>query len=137
MMGAILSRDRPEAKPALDTFGYLDGLDAVVRAQAQWSELFETFDVVLAPPFGAAAFLHTDEADFLKRRLTINGEATSYGAQIAWGAIATFPGLPATCAPIAKTKSSLPVGVQIIGPRFEDRTPIAFAGLIEREYAVE
>jgi hypothetical protein len=24
--------------------------------------------------------------------------------------------------------------VQIIGPRFEDRTPIAFAGLIEREF---
>jgi amidase len=134
MMGAILARDRPGAKPSLDTFGYLEGLDAIVRAQAQWSELFEAFDVVLAPPLGAAAFPHTDEADFTKRRLTINGEASPYGAQIAWCAMATFPGLPATCAPIARTKAGLPIGVQIIGPRFEDRTPIAFAGLIEREF---
>ena len=78
--------------------------------------LFETFDVVIAPPFGTAAFPHTDEADWPKRRLTINGEATPYGAQIAWSGIATFPGLPSTCAPIGKTKAGLPVGVQIIGP---------------------
>ena len=134
MLGTILARGRPDAKPAVDAFGYLGGLDAMARAQAQWSELFETFDVVIAPPFGTAAFPHTDEAEWSKRRLTINGEATPYGIQIVWAGIATFPGLPATCAPIGKTKAGLPVGVQIIGPRYEDRTPIAFAGLIEREF---
>jgi amidase len=134
MMGAILSRGRPDAEPEIDTYAYLNGLDEIARARASWSELFESFDVVLAPPFGIAAFPHTDETDWSKRRLTVNGEATPYGAQIAWAGIATFPGLPATCAPISKTQSGLPVGVQIIGPRFEDRTPIGFAGLIEREF---
>ena len=134
MLGAITGRGRPGATPAIDTFAYMAGLDAIAAARAQWAELFETFDVVLAPPFGTAAFPHTDEPDWPKRRLTINGEPTPYGAQIAWPGIATFPGLPATCAPIARTKAGLPVGVQIIGPRFEDRTTIAFAGLIEREY---
>jgi amidase len=134
VLGTVLARGRPDARPALDTFGYLGGLDAIAVAQAQWAELFETFDVVLAPPFGTAAFEHKDDPDWSARRLTINGEATPYGAQIAWAGIATFPGLPATCAPIGKTKSGLPVGVQIIGPRYEDRTPIAFAGLIEREF---
>jgi amidase len=134
LLGTILARGRPDAKPAVDTFGYLAGLDAIARAQAQWRELFETFDVVIAPPFGTAAFPHTDEPAWSKRRLTINGAQTPFGAQIAWSGIATFPGLPATCAPISKTKAGLPVGVQIIGPRYEDRTPIAFAGLIEREF---
>ncbi len=134
MLGAITARGRPGAEPAMNTFGYLNGLDAIVAAQAAWAELFEAFDVVLAPPFGVAAFPHTDEADWGKRRLTVNGEATPYGAQIAWPGIATFPGLPATCAPIGKTRAGLPVGVQIIGPRFEDRTTIAFAGLIERAF---
>ena len=92
---------------------------------------------MLAPPIGIAAFPHADEADFLKRRLIVNGAATPFGAQFAWGVIATFPGLPATCAPIARTSSGLPVGVQIIGPRFEDRTPITFAGLIEREFGIQ
>ena len=31
-------------------------------------------------------------------------------------------------------RRSLPPGVQIIGPLLEDRTPIAFAGLLEREF---
>jgi amidase len=134
VLGTILARGRPGATPALDTFGYLGGLDAIAAAQAQWRELFETFDVVLAPPFGTAAFAHQDDPEWGNRRLVINGEPTAYGAQIAWSGIATFPGLPATCAPIGKTKAGLPVGVQIIGPRYEDRTAIAFAGLIEREF---
>jgi len=134
LLGTILARGRPGANPALDTFGYLNGLDAIAIAQAQWSELFETFDVVIAPPFGTAAFPHTDEPEWSKRSLTIDGQATPYGAQIAWSGIATFPGLPSTCAPISKTAAGLPVGVQIIGPRYEDRTPIAFAGLIERAF---
>jgi amidase len=134
MLGTITSRGRPGAEPAVDTFGYMNGLDAIARAQAEWAHLFETFDVVIAPPFGTAAFPHTDEGEWPKRRLTIDGEATPYGAQIAWSGIATFPGLPSTCAPIGKTKAGLPVGVQIIGPRYEDRTTIAFAGLIEREF---
>jgi amidase len=28
----------------------------------------------------------------------------------------------------------LPIGVQIIGPQYHDRTCIAFAGMIEREF---
>jgi len=134
MLGTITSRGRPGATPAMDTFAYMNGLDAIAAAQAEWSELFESFDVVLAPPFGTAAFPHAADPEWGARRLTINGEQTPYGAQIAWSGVATFPGLPATCAPIGKTSGGLPVGVQIIGPRFEDRTPIAFAGLIEREF---
>ena len=134
MLGAIMGRGRPGAEPAIDTFGYMNGLDAIERNRAAWAELFESFDVVLAPPFGTAAFPHTDEPEWGKRTHVINGQPTPYGAQIAWPGIATFPGLPATCAPIGKTKTGLPVGVQIIGPSFEDRTTIAFAGLVEREF---
>ena len=76
----------------------MNGLDQIAAAQAAWAELFEAFDVVLAPPFGTAAFPHTDETVWSARRLTINGEATPCEAQIAWPGIATFPGLPATCA---------------------------------------
>jgi amidase len=36
--------------------------------------------------------------------------------------------------PIANTDSGLPIGVQIIGGYLDDRTTIAFAGLLEREF---
>jgi len=37
-------------------------------------------------------------------------------------------------APIGLTTSGLPVGVQIIGPQYGDRTCIEFARLLESEY---
>jgi amidase len=52
---------------------------------------------------------------------------------LAWAELATTSGLPATVIPIAVAES-LPIGVQIIGPEFEDRTPLAFARMIEREF---
>jgi amidase len=51
-----------------------------------------------------------------------------------WNAIATLAGLPATAMPIALSDQGLPIGMQIIGPYLEDRTTIAFAELIEREF---
>ena len=36
--------------------------------------------------------------------------------------------------PIGKSPEGLPIGVQIIGGYLEDRTTIAFAELIEREF---
>jgi amidase len=46
--------------------------------------------------------------------------------------MAIVSGLPATVAPVGRTESGLPVGAQIIGDRFEDRTTIDFArGLSE------
>jgi Asp-tRNA(Asn)/Glu-tRNA(Gln) amidotransferase A subunit family amidase len=64
----------------------------------------------------------------------IDGKKVPYGYQRAWIAIATLNGLPATVAPIAQSAEGLPIGVQIIGNFLEDRTTIAFAGLIEREF---
>ena len=133
MMGNIMSRGAPDAQAVIDAHAWMAGLDAIARCRAAWREVFGAFDVVLAPPFGLPAFPHTD-APWPERRLIVNGKETPYGAQLAWPGVATFPGLPSTCAPIAKTAAGLPVGVQIIGPRFEDRTPIAFAGMIEREF---
>ena len=65
----------------------------------------------------------------------IDGKSYSYlDAQIVWAELATTPGLPATVAPIDRSESGLPIGVQIIGPYLEDRTTIAFAELLEREF---
>jgi amidase len=50
-----------------------------------------------------------------------------------WIGPATVTGCPATAAPIGNTGSGLPVAVQIMGPFWEDATPIAFAELLARE----
>jgi amidase len=57
-----------------------------------------------------------------------------YEDQDPWLTIASLSGLPSTVAPIGYSTSGLPIGTQIIGPPMEDKTSIAFAGLMEREF---
>ncbi|MDE2486475.1 MAG: amidase, partial [Alphaproteobacteria bacterium] len=95
---------------------------------------FGDFDVVLAPVTGTVAFPHVDEADWAKRVLVINGRETPYRDQLAYPSLPLLPNLPATAAPIRFTRAGLPIGIQVIGPYLEDRTTIAFAGLLEREF---
>jgi amidase len=99
----------------------------------RWQSLFQHVDVVLCPAMPTPAFPH-DHALQRTRQTDIDGARIAYADQIVWASIATLCGLPATAAPIERSESGLPIGVQIIGGFLEDRTTIAFAELIEREY---
>jgi amidase len=79
------------------------------------------------------AFPHDHSADQWARRIPIDGVDHDYNARLVWPAIATMPGLPATVAPVGLSGEGLPVGVQLVGPRFEDYTPIRLAELLEAE----
>ena len=100
--------------------------------RARWQALFQEVDVIVCPPMPTTAFPH-DHSLQRTRQLDVDGKKIPYYDQIAWAAVATLTGLPATVAPIGHDASGLPVGVQIIGGYLEDRTTIAFAGLIERK----
>ena len=101
--------------------------------RARWQALFEDIDVVLCPAMPTLAFPH-DHGPQMKRQLDIDGQKVPYSDQKAWIGVATLTGLPATAAPIGRSESGLPIGVQIIGGYLDDRTTIAFAGMIEREF---
>ena len=104
------------------------------RIRQQWRELFKSVDVVLCPPMPTPAFPHDHAKDERTRQINIDGKEVAYFRQIVWASMATMLGLPATVAPIGHSEDGLPIGVQIIGPYLEDRTTIAFAGLIELEF---
>ena len=101
--------------------------------RGRWLALFDDVDVVLCPPMPTVAFPHDHSPQFA-RQLDIDGTKVPYYNQSIWAGIATLNGLPATTAPIGRAEGSLPIGVQIIGRYLEDRTTIAFASLIEREF---
>jgi amidase len=104
------------------------------RLRAQWRELFKTFDAVICPVMPTPAYPHDHSAEQESRRITIDGKDHVYPDQLAWPGIATLPGLPATAIPTGFAPDGLPVGVQIVGPWLEDRTPLKLAELIEREF---
>jgi amidase len=102
--------------------------------QRQWRELFRQWDVVLCPAMPTAAFPHDHSSPDWARHIEIEGKQYSYFDQLVWPEIATTPGLPATAIPIGHPNTGLPIGVQIVGPYLEDRTTLAFAELLEREF---
>jgi amidase len=104
------------------------------RLRAQWRELFKTFDAVICPVMPTPAFPHDHLPDQEARRVNVDGKDVIYPDQLAWPGIATLPGLPATAIPIGLSGKGLPLGVQIVGPWLEDRTPLRLAELIEREF---
>ncbi|MCC8952847.1 amidase [Bradyrhizobium sp. Pear77] len=120
--------------PLLSHHAWMTAEIARARLRQQWAGLFREFDVVVCPPFSVTAFPHDQTPDQEDRTIDIDGEAHPYLSLIVWATVATPPGLPATVMPVGRSKSGLPIGAQIIGPLFEDRTPLAFAQLLERKY---
>jgi amidase len=80
------------------------------------------------------AFPHDQSSPNWTRQVDIDGKKVPYGDQIVWAGIATSNGLPATTMPMGRSDSGLPIDAQIIGAFLDDRTTIAFAGLVEREF---
>ncbi|MBC7927637.1 MAG: amidase [Bryobacteraceae bacterium] len=97
--------------------------------RALWQKHFESVDAFLSPAAFVPAFPHGKD---LKQLTTPDGDRP-YEDLFQWIATATFTGCPATVAPIGTTADGLPVGVQVMGPMWEDATPIRLAGLISQE----
>jgi amidase len=108
--------------------------DLRARLRRQWADLFLSFDAVICPVMPTPAFPHNQSGAPESRRLPIDGVEVPYTDQLAWAGLATAPGLPATAIPVALSREGLPIGVQIVGPWLEDRTPLALAELIERAF---
>jgi len=99
------------------------------RSIAAWASYFDDVDVFLCPATFTTAFRH-DDRPFADRTIaTVDGERP-YDDQPFWISHASLAGLPAVVAPVGMTAAGLPVGLQIVGPRFEDDTAITFAELL-------
>ncbi|WP_280409111.1 amidase [Nocardia brasiliensis] len=116
-------------------FSHRDWIEANNRRELHrhgWRHLFAEFDAVVCPITPTPAFPH-DHTSLGERRIAIDGVDYPFNDQFVWAGLATMPGLPATAIPADRTADGLPVGVQLIGPIFEDRTPLRLAELLEQE----
>jgi amidase len=123
--------DDPTARTArFATIRHRDWLaadEARARVRARCAEFFKTHDALLLPVVPVAAIPHDHSDPMAARTITVNGAQRSYYDLFSWVGIASMAYLPATVAPVGRTRSGLPVGIQIVGPYLEDRTTIDLA----------
>ncbi|MGH7333099.1 MAG: amidase family protein [Candidatus Rokuibacteriota bacterium] len=100
----------------------------------KWAQFFKEWDLLLCPVASTAAFLHDHVGERYERTIVVNGKRVPTTDQLFWAGYSGVCFLPSTVAPAGLTATGLPVGVQIVGPQYGDRTTIAFAQLLEREY---
>lgn len=102
-----------------------------------WQDFFRDWDVLVCPVFPTTAFKHDLSGEGmgaqLHRRRQVDDQDVVYMSQLSWSSLATIGHLPSTVVPVPRLEGQLPLGLQIIGPYFEDRTTIRLASLLEEQ----
>ncbi len=113
---------------------WLAANEARHRMRRAWAEFFTTYDLLLCPVAGTAAFPHDQQGERYERTLVVNGRRVPVTDHLFWAGYTGAAYLPSTAAPCGFSPGGLPVGVQIVGPQYGDLTCLAFARRLEREF---
>jgi len=107
--------------------------DDVVRTQVYEAveEVFAEYDILVTPTMAVPPVENADEGTTLGPE-TINGEAVDRCLGFCLTHPINYTGHPAASIPAGFTDGDLPVGMQIIGPRFDDAAVLAASGAFER-----
>ena len=106
---------------------WLDANERREHFRAQWAAFFRDYDALLCPITPVVAIPHDHSLNLMERTIIVNGSPHPYSDQMVWAGLVGMAYLPATVAPVGRTRDGLPVGIQIVGPYLEDRTPIDLA----------
>jgi amidase len=104
------------------------------RMRLKWAAFFEDYDLLLCPAASTTALPHDHEGERWQRTIPVNGKQVPTTDQLFWAGFSGVAFLPSTVAPLGLASDGLPTGIQIVGPQYGDRTCIAFAQLLEREF---
>jgi amidase len=133
LLWAVISADMPGEAAGISHSDWIHADRERLGIAHRWRAFFQKWDVILCPVMPTPAFPH-DHRDMAERWLKVDDKEIPYRDQAVWSSIATLTGLPSTVMPIGASGEGLPIGMQIIGPTLEDRTTIAFAEAVEREF---
>ena len=122
---ATVGGDPARAPRTLDW--YLATLDARDAFAVAWAAFFHAFDALIVPPAMTVAFPHQETG----RPLAVDGQPLSYWGHGRLLGIFNMAGLPALVVPAGHDPDGMPVGVQLVGPRWSETRLLAIANALE------
>jgi amidase len=123
----LVSAITSERSDKKDLAWYFAALERRDRLTSVWESFFADFDALLMPPAMTAAFPHCETG----APLTVDGKREAYFGQGAVLAMGNLAGLPALVAPAGQDEEGLPVGVQIVGPRWSEMRLVGVCRALE------
>jgi aspartyl-tRNA(Asn)/glutamyl-tRNA(Gln) amidotransferase subunit A len=122
-------RQRIDAGGTVLATQYLAGLDVQKRVRADFDAAFQEVEAIVAPTVPVPA--PPIGAEYVE----VHGEQIGVrAALVGMNRPANFTGHPAISVPCGFTRDGLPVGLQLIGPRFEESTLFGIAFAYERAH---
>ena len=103
------------------------------QIKISWSKFFEEWDVLICPQLATTAIEH-DHKKISERTVMVDNQEQRYFQQIFWPGLAVNAHLPSTVFPTGLSSDGMPIGLQVIGGAYEDKTTIKFAELYEEEF---
>ena len=144
-MEGVWAKWEPLMYPLYKTFlpiGEMMTAKDVARVQFHreelWSHvrrLFESHDLLLCPTTAVSAFPKADMGPMGPE--AINGEPVSPFAWIGFTYPFNFTGQPAASIPCGLTKDGLPVGLQVVGRRFDERSVLSTCHCLESIFSLK
>ncbi len=124
LIGMITGAFQPEEQERPTTLAhYLEALHRRDQSIIAWEQFFEKWDVLLCPPSMVTAFPHCEPGS----PLLVDGQEVVYWMVSAHGTLFNYTGHPAVVLPYKRDRDGLPIGVQLVGKRWEESRLLAMA----------
>jgi amidase len=117
LIGMMLGTVQPESQEKPVTLArYFKALARRDESIVAWEQFFQSWDALLCPPAMVTAFPHCEPGADLQ----LDGKPVSYWLVSAHGAIFNYTGHPAVVMPCTLDRDGLPIGLQLVGRRWNE-----------------
>jgi amidase len=124
LIGMMMGAFQPEEQERPTTLAhYLEALHIRDQSIAAWEQFFEKWDVLLCPPSMMTAFPHCEPGS----PLHVDGQEVSYWMVSAHSTVFNYTGHPAAVLPYQLDHDGLPIGIQLVGKRWDEARLLAIA----------
>ncbi|VVB94653.1 Amidase [uncultured archaeon] len=124
LIGMVIGTFQPqENKPPITLAQYMEALHRRDQSIIAWEKFFDDWDVLLCPASMTTAFPHCEKGSPLQ----VDGQKVDYWMVSAHSTLFNYTGHPAVVLPYKLDRDGLPIGVQIVGKRWNESRLLAIA----------
>ncbi len=124
LIGMTIGAFQPEEQERPATLAqYLEALHRRDQSILAWERFFDNWDVLLCPPSMVTAFPHCEPGS----PLHVDGQEVVYWMVSAHSTLFNYTGHPAVVLPYMLDRAGLPIGIQMVGKRWNEARLLAMA----------